>query len=128
MSMNEQNTPLASRIEETREKLKHFLNDCSDSSIYHFRTGEQLPSMFVFFSGLTHEDRLDELRQEMAGWGRVKLCVEIFLPSPGGNESGDGQEGMGAENKSRQYSRIQPIMSRRTASSGLQIRSSLARY
>ncbi|WP_165861202.1 Ger(x)C family spore germination protein [Paenibacillus paeoniae] len=30
---------------------------------------------------------------------RVKLSVEIFLPSPGGNEAGDGQEQMDSQNK-----------------------------
>ncbi|MFF2887392.1 spore germination protein [Paenibacillus sp. NPDC057967] len=68
MSMHDHHTPLSSHIEESREKLKHFLHDCSDASIYHFRIGEQLPGMLVFFNGLTHEDRMDDLRKEMAGW------------------------------------------------------------
>lgn len=66
--MNDSTTPLASCIEEKRDQLKHYLKDCNDASVYHFRLGEQLPGMFVFFCGLTHEDRLDELRKEMAAW------------------------------------------------------------
>jgi hypothetical protein len=55
-------------LEQSRHHIEQSLKDCSDAAYLSCKLGGKVPGMFVYFNGLTDEERLNEIRHSMFSW------------------------------------------------------------
>jgi spore germination protein KA len=59
---------IPSQLEQSRRQVEDLLENCSDAAYIHFKLGGEVPGLFLYFNGLTNEERLNEIRLEMSSW------------------------------------------------------------
>ncbi|MBP1989972.1 spore germination protein [Paenibacillus eucommiae] len=57
---------LSIHLEQNKTRLQQLFSDCTDIVYLDCDLGQTVPGLFVYFNGLTDEERLDEIRQSVS--------------------------------------------------------------
>ncbi|WP_138751245.1 spore germination protein [Paenibacillus sinopodophylli] len=59
---------ISPHIDQVRAQMEALLADCSDAAYLECMIGKKVKGFFYYFNGLTNEERLNEIRYDIADW------------------------------------------------------------